>query len=124
MPHAVLDVVAEDPEIEHVAGEVHEAAMHEHGAQHGHDRWYDADPAGQVGPVEEYGRDEAEGVDRPLSALRAERELPQENENAGADQTDGDDRLRARGVVVPQWNHGGLEPFASLRGRLTAAPAV
>jgi hypothetical protein len=32
--HAVLDVVAEDPQVEHVAGEVHGAAVDEHRGQH------------------------------------------------------------------------------------------
>ena len=34
VPHGVLDVVAEDPEIEHVADQVHPAAVQEHGREH------------------------------------------------------------------------------------------
>ena len=30
MPHGVFDIVAEDPEVEHVAEQMHEAAMQEH----------------------------------------------------------------------------------------------
>ena len=33
VPHGILDVVAEDPEVEHVAGKVHEAAVQEHGTE-------------------------------------------------------------------------------------------
>ena len=37
MPEAVLDVVAEDPQVEHVAAEVQPAAVHEHGGENGRD---------------------------------------------------------------------------------------
>ena len=37
VPEAVLDVVAEDPQVEHVAAEVQPAAVHEHGAENGRD---------------------------------------------------------------------------------------
>jgi len=33
MPHHILDVVAEDPEIEHVADQMHPASVHEHASQ-------------------------------------------------------------------------------------------
>ncbi len=33
MPHGVFDIVAEYPKIQHVAADMHPAAMHEHGAK-------------------------------------------------------------------------------------------
>ena len=52
----VLDVVAENPEIEQVAGRVPEAAVHEHRSEHRQHR--------------EVGRNEAEDEDEVLDFLR------------------------------------------------------
>ncbi len=60
----VLDVVPEHPEVEHVAGQMHEAAVQEH---RGEQRQLGRDP-GQLGRQldagEQHRRDEAEAVDR------------------------------------------------------------
>jgi hypothetical protein len=36
MPKSIFDVIAEDPEVEHIAAQVHPAAMHEHGSENGY----------------------------------------------------------------------------------------
>src|SRR6185503_5331785 len=88
--HAVLDVVAEDPEIEHVAGDVQKAAVEKH---RGDDRY-----------PREVRRNQAVGEDEVVDVV-AERELIQKHQRIDDDQRDGDVRRRARGDDVAEWDH-------------------
>ena len=81
VPHAVLDVVAEDPEVEHVAGEVHQTAVHEH--------------RGDDGQPREGRRHQAERANEEVHLLGRQARLPQEDEGVGRDDRDGDDGPRA-----------------------------
>src|SRR6185503_4150879 len=88
--HAVLDVIAEDPEIEHVAGDVQKAAVEKH---RGDDRY-----------PREVRRNQAVGEDEVVDVV-AERELIQKHQRIDDDQRDGDVRRRARGDDVAEWDH-------------------
>ena len=79
---AVLDVVAEDPQVEHVAAQVQPAAVHEHGAEHR------GDVAGGIGG--EAGRNEGPLLDERVAVV----ELEQEDEGVDGDQGIGDVRGR------------------------------
>jgi len=39
MPHGIFDIVAENPQVEHVAGDMEQTSMEEHAREHGEDRW-------------------------------------------------------------------------------------
>ena len=87
MPHAVFDVVAEDPEVQHVAGDVKEPPCRNI----------------EVKTVtHEEGRGHEPEVQREVVDRAPERQLEQEHEHVGHDERDGDDRRRARGNDVAE----------------------
>ncbi|KKX90117.1 hypothetical protein UF38_00120, partial [Vibrio parahaemolyticus] len=59
MAHGVLDIVGEDPKEQHVADEMHPAAMHEHVGEPGGPGGHHLKVGRQHGPVGEDRRDEA-----------------------------------------------------------------
>ena len=71
MTHAVFDVVAEDPEIEHVADQMHPAAMHEHRSENGERRRYDLQFRRELLSAEQHGRNDAQRIDRTLTTVTA-----------------------------------------------------
>ncbi len=97
MAETVLDVVAEDPEEEHVAEEVRPAAMEEHredGALDPRHQPGDAQPLAQVARRHE-GRLHHERLEPG-----PERQLPEEGEGVRREDRHGDDRRRPAGVQV------------------------
>ena len=105
MPHGVLDIVPEDPEIEHVADEVHPAAVKEHGGDHREFRRHGAGLGDHYPAAEKRRRNEAEGEDGAFRFRREKGLLPQEYEAAGDDQADRYDRLERRRIVVVKRYH-------------------
>src|SRR5690606_33666806 len=101
------DVVAEDPEVQHVAGKVQEAAVQEHGGGDGGAGRHELELRRERCPVEEHRRDDAEAVHRRLEAFLSQRGLPEEHQHAGRDEPHGDHRRDLRGIVVVQGNHDG-----------------
>ena len=94
VPEAVLDVVAEDPQVQHVAAEVQPAAVHEHGGENGRD----------VGPrmVREAPRHEGPFVDELVAVLQ----LQEEDQHVDGNEDVGDVRRRApQGVVIADRKH-------------------
>jgi len=86
VPHAVLDVVAKDPEKEHVEGEVDKAAVHEHGGEAGEQNGDDA--VGLPGlRADEVGR-----YERPTEQLVFAAQLESEDDDACGDDADIDVR--------------------------------
>ena len=84
VPQPVLDVVAEDPEEEHVAQEVPPAAVQEHGEERAlQARGPLARRDGAA--VEQPGRDERRGHQEALEPL-AQGELVEEDQGVGRDQ--------------------------------------
>ncbi len=68
MPHTVFDVVAEDPEVQHVPAEMHPSAVQEHRRQQRRpvgcgDQWR------QILPRRVLTRDDAPGLDERLDRL-------------------------------------------------------
>jgi hypothetical protein len=116
MAHRVLDVVPEHPEIEHVAREVHQAAVQEHRADQRGARGNDRELGRQLRLVEENRRDEAEAVDRSGALACAERGLPEVHQDAGRDQADRDDRRPLGRVVVVDGEHAAWQSAGESRG--------
>ena len=87
MPDAVLDVVAEDVEVEHVAEEVHPSAVEKHAGQ---------ERAQRLDTIEVHPtRHEPVRADQRLAGVLTEANLVHEHEDVRRDQQPGDDR---RGV--------------------------
>ena len=100
MAEPILDIVAEDPQEQHVAEEMHPAAMHEHGGEDLHRACH--------GALGKLGGDECPLPDEGF----ASGELEQEHRNIQADKGEGDDRGGAPlRVVVTDREHASL-PFA------------
>jgi hypothetical protein len=72
MAARVLDVVPEHPEIEHVAGEVHEPAVQEHRGQQGQRRRHHDQLSRQLRVFEQDRRDEAVAVHHGGAGARIE----------------------------------------------------
>src|SRR3954449_6312442 len=102
---AVLDVVPEDPQVEHVAEQVEPAAMEELA---GDERRRRLRQEVTVGPCRRpRGRNDApmadEVLDRRLAAAREQAELPGEDDETGDDQRQRDERrLPRRGDIPPR----------------------
>lgn len=91
MPHPVLDVVAEDPQIQHVHGEVQPVGVKEHG---GHERL----------PVEPRGH-QAMGQDEGHELAVRHPDLDQERAGVDEDEQEGDDRRGAGWNHIPERDH-------------------
>ena len=104
---AVLDVVAEDPQEQHVAEQVQPAAVQEHAREHPDVAWPEVG-AGleRVGDV---GRNGAplpeERLEGRVAAGGGDRQLDREGHEAGADEGQGDERRPARRVPIPERDH-------------------
>ena len=96
----ILDIVAEDPQEQHVAEEMHPAAMHEHGGEDLHRACH--------GALRKLGGDECPLPDKGIACG----ELEQEHRKVQDDEGNGDDRSGAPlRVVVTDREHASL-PFA------------
>src|SRR5215218_7558633 len=105
MPHGVLDVVAEDPEEEHVAADVEPTAVEEHRGQE----------RKEVVPGRDLARDGAPAVDEIHQFWFGKRYLIQEDEDVERNQAVVDERGQATTVVlVPNRKH----PAVLLRPRI------
>ena len=127
--HPIFDVVAEDPEVEHVPQQVGPAAVQEHAEEH----------ATAEGRIERGGHDlrrlqrsiharEQAGHDRGLleEALHvaAHAQLEQEGERVQGDERVVDDGNRAGRDVVAQRDHDSRAWTASRQGRSGGRPAA
>ena len=115
VPHGIFDVVAEDPKIEHVADQVHPAAVQEHRGHHRERRRTEGDVGVQRGFAEQGSGYRAESVYDDLLTARIVRDLPQEDEHARDDEADRDDGSDPRRVVVAQRNHVGTDRSCRVR---------
>ena len=104
--HHILDVVTEDPQVEHIADEVHPAAVHEHAGQQGAvggdpdgDRW------GEIRLAEEQRRNRAILEDEGLSMPWWEARLVKKYQDANNDECDRDDGSEFGGIVVLERDH-------------------
>ena len=103
--HAVLDVVAEDPQRPHVADDVEPAAVEEHAGQERPvvvDR--ESDPRGpsRVGVA---GRHDAQEVEEPVARLLGQGQLEGEGEDVQRDQrVDGQRRIAAGDGVLDRYH--------------------
>ena len=106
-PEAVLDVVAEDPQVEHVAEQVQPAAVEELAR---HERGGLARQVVAAAPGgRQVGRDHAplgdERLERRVAAAGEQAQLPGEDDEAGDDQRQRDERRPPRRIGVPERDH-------------------
>ena len=103
MPQRVLDVIAEDPEVEHVARDMEEAAMEEHRSKNG-DHWGGEVPrAGARQATGDQPEFEDEGLGRRCrrGIIRGfERKLIEEGQRVGSDEAYGHKRNRTGGNII------------------------
>ncbi len=81
MAHAILDVVAEDPECQQVAADMHVAAVHEHRREH-------------RGPTEVRGDQSSRKVE-VMQVGRGQQQFVQKNDDVEADQRQRDKGRRS-----------------------------
>ena len=107
VPEGVLDVVAEDPQVEHVAGDVEQPAVHKHGREDRHDRMRELAEyrAGAGDPARYNSKLEDERLGRPRVAAHPDRGLVKEDENVQSDQAEGHERDAAVRDVVLERDH-------------------
>src|SRR5713226_766562 len=109
MAEEIFDIIAKDPEKEHVPGDVQEARMKKHTGDQWQEGYFEAGVSGQEGG--EAGRHcgvgEEQGVKRPMRERGFETELVNEQRDVGKDQRDIDERIGARWVeVLERDEHG------------------
>src|SRR5215471_11357712 len=108
----VLDVVAEDPQVEHVAADVQEAPVQEHRRENGEDRRKDRCPglarSGEPAGHEPELQDEIMRGPGPFRRRRSlERQLVEEQENVHGDQCDRNEGSSEARYIVFQGKHLG-----------------
>ena len=107
--HRIFDVVAEDPEIEHVADQVHESAVKKHARENGQNgRYgfrYGFHFGREVSGPEDYRGNGSELVYEKFSLLGFQGQLVHEHHGIHNNERHSDHRLYRRRIVVPQWNH-------------------
>ena len=130
MPHAVLDVVAEDPEIEHVADEMHPAAVQEHRGEDRRGRRHERTSGGSWSKPKQHRGHEPEGIAEQHLATRTMQDLPQEHDDTHADEREVDEGFEAErgcrrgaGIIDCAWLQEALSRFPAARhwNRVTLA---
>ncbi len=117
MTHDVLNVVAEHPEVQHVADQVHPTAVQEHAGQHCRERRHCRDLGREHGVAEDDGGDRAILIYKGFAGSRGQRTLVEEHEAAGDDEGDGHDRCVFGRVIVIEGQHGDPYGGDALRRR-------
>ena len=95
----VLDVVAEDPEVPHVADDVEPAAVQEHRREQRAERRHECGRARE--PADESGRGQRV-LRGEVPQVRSQQQLVDEHREVDDDQQDRHHRCRARGVLVAE----------------------
>ncbi|HJO68384.1 MAG TPA: hypothetical protein QF804_01720, partial [Rhodospirillales bacterium] len=116
VPHGILDVVPEDPEIQHVSKQMQPTAVHEHG---GHDRGYRGHRgrgAEQRAVTEQDPWNEPESVHEAGKLGGRQRDLPDKDGHARGDEPDRGHRLDRGRVVVMKRDHGRISTRRSGMG--------
>jgi len=114
VPEEILDIVAEDPEKEHVSGEVQEAGMEKHAGNQGHEGYFKAGMSHQEG--RETGRNRRIRKEQGIKGLAWERglkaELVDKHNDVGQDQRDVDEGIGACWVEILERDEHGKWPGA------------
>src|SRR5882672_7568897 len=107
MAHGVLDIVPENPEVEHVAAEMQKTSMQKHRGDQGQQRPGNPVDGLRHGRIEKIAGHKAEREKERLSIPLAEGELPQEGCDAGENNSPGHEWPKPRWVFVRDRNHWG-----------------
>ena len=111
----VLDVIAEDPEEEHVSGEVQEAGM----KKHTRDQRQERDVKGSASCKKSWetggdrGVSEKQGVKRPAREGGFQTYLVEKDSDVGKDQRDIHEGIGARRIQVFEWDEHEVSPQQS-----------
>jgi len=108
MAHDVFDVVPEDPEIQHIADQMHPATVEKHAGENSGVRRNRDDLRGERRLTEHDGGNGAEPVDEGFAGGRTQGALVEKDEGAGDDERDGDDRRSLGRVIVTERQHRDL----------------
>src|SRR5260370_27711748 len=115
VPEEIFDIVAEDPEKEHVSGEVQEAGVKKHAGYQGHEGYFKAGTAHQEGgePSRNRGVREEQGFKGLVRKCDFEAELVNKHNDVGKDQRDIDEGIGARRVEILERDEHGRGPQQS-----------
>src|ERR1700674_5474813 len=110
----ILDIVSEDPEKEHVPGEVEESGMEKHAGHQGHEGSFKAGMSRQESRETSGNRGvrEEQGFIGPVRERRLEAELVNKHSDVGKNQGDIDEGIGSRRVEVLERNEHGKRPAA------------
>ena len=105
MAQGILDIVAENPEIEHVAAQVQQAPMKKHRGEDGNRREGGRRrlPPWEIGVKQPRG-DRAKRVEKRLE-VRPEHEFIEKGRDVGADQRHRHPRHQRRGILISERDH-------------------
>lgn len=92
MSHGVLDIVAVNPQIQHVAQQVQPTAVHEHRREYRGGRRNDCELCGQLMPAKKHPGNQTQRVDHGLTNAWPERDLPEKDQRHRGKQRHRDDR--------------------------------
>src|ERR1700687_6024696 len=114
VPEEIFDIVAEDPEKEHVPGEVQEPGMEKHAGHQGHEGSFKAGMSHQESRETGGNRGvrEEQGFIGPLWERILEAKLVNKRSDVGKNQRDVDEGIGSRWVEVLEWNEHGKRPAA------------
>ena len=103
----IFDVVAENPEEEHVTGDMHEATVEEHAGENREKRGFEAAVAGED-PADVRG-DGGVGHHEGLVLVRRQCELVEKDDYVRQNEKSIDDRIGPAGVQVFDWDEHALD---------------
>ena len=103
--HGILDIVAEDPEEEHVQPQMQPASMHEHRGEHGRPGRYGGKLGAELRLTEEAGRDHSELENSDLPLLFSKGDLPEKDKDTDSNDRPCDHRRANARIVVGDGEH-------------------
>jgi hypothetical protein len=114
MSEEIFHIVAENPEKEHVPGEVQESGMEKHAGHQGHEGSFKTGVSHQESRETSGNRGvrEEQGFIGPVRERSLEAELVNKHSDVGKDKCDVDEGIGSRRVEVLEWNEHGKRPAA------------
>ena len=100
MPHRIFNIVAEDPQVQHVADQMHPASVQKHARDERDKGRRAVNLRRQCRIAEDRRWNGAEPVDEEFTGLRREERLVQIDQRTEHDEADGNDGSDVSGVIV------------------------
>ena len=105
MAHRIFDVIGENPQIKHIADQMHPSAMEKHAANQAEGGWDDGVLGRKDIVTENDGGNCSELIHEDTFRRDGKRKLIEEHRHACDDEGNRDDGLDGRGIVVMERNH-------------------